>query len=54
MKRASQQIARDAARMREADCEGIAHQVRNFAQQADKERGRENGKGLDHDEGLDR
>ena len=54
MKRASQEIAKDPARMRAAEREGIAPQVRNFARQAERERGREKGRGLDRDEGLER
>jgi hypothetical protein len=47
MKRASQEIARDPARMRAAEREGIAPQVRNFVRQAEQEsgRGREKGRG---------
>jgi hypothetical protein len=54
MKRASQEIARDPARMRAAEQEGIAPQVRNFVRQM--ARGRERGKnrGIDQDEGLER
>ncbi len=54
MKRISQEIARDPARMHTAEREGIAPQVRNFVRQAEQERGREKGRGLDHDEGLER
>jgi hypothetical protein len=54
MKRASQEIARDPARMRAAEREGIAPQVRNFVRQAERERGRGKGKGIDRDEGLER
>jgi hypothetical protein len=39
MKRAPQKIARDPARMREAEREGIAPRVRNFVRQAEQERG---------------
>jgi hypothetical protein len=52
MKRASQEIAKDPARIRTAEREGIAPQVRNFVRQTEKERGRE--KGLGRDEGLER
>jgi hypothetical protein len=45
MKRASQEIAKDPARMRAAKREGFAPQVRNFVRQAEKERGREKGRG---------
>jgi Ti-type conjugative transfer relaxase TraA len=56
MKRASQEIARDPARMREAEREGIAPQVRNFVRQAEKERGREKGRhhGKDRDFDMER
>jgi hypothetical protein len=54
MKQAPHRIARDPTRMREADREGIAPQVRNFARQEDKERGREKGRALDRDDGLER
>jgi hypothetical protein len=54
MKRASQEIARDTARMREAEREGFAPQVRNFIRQAERESGREKGKGVEKDEGLER
>ena len=54
MKRASQEIAKDPARMREAEREGFAPQVRNFVRQAEKERGREKGRGVEKDEGLER
>src|SRR6266478_6451558 len=54
MKQASQAIARDPARMRAAEREGIAPQIRNFVRQAERESGREKGKDLDRDEGLER
>lgn len=54
VRRASQEIARNPARMRVAEQEGIAHQVRNFVRQAERERGREKGRGLGRDEGLER
>ena len=54
MKRASQEIAKDRARMRAAEREGFAPQVRNFVRQAEKERGREKGSGVKKDEGLER
>ncbi len=54
MKRASQEINKDPARMRAAEREGIAPQVRNFVRQAERERGRDKGKDLDRDEGLER
>ena len=54
MKQASQEIARDPARMRAAEREGIAPQVRNFVRQAERERGREKGRGIEKDEGLER
>src|SRR5216684_687523 len=54
MKRASQAIAKDPARMRAAEREGIAPQVRNFVRQAERERGREKDRGIEKDEGLER
>jgi len=54
MKQASQEIARDPAHMRDAEREGFAPQVRNFVRQAERERGREKGKGVEKDEGLER
>ncbi len=45
MTRASQDIAKDPARMRTAEREGIASQVRNFVPQAERERGRGREKG---------
>jgi Ti-type conjugative transfer relaxase TraA len=54
MKRASQEIAKDPARMRAAEREGFAPQVKNFVRQAERERGREKGKGVEKDEGLER
>jgi hypothetical protein len=54
MKRASQEIAKDPARMRAAEREGIAPQVRNFVRQAEQERVREKGRGVEKDEGLER
>jgi hypothetical protein len=54
MKRAAQEIAKDPARMRAAEREGIAPQVRNFVRQAEQERGREKGRGVEKDEGLER
>ncbi len=54
MKRASQEIAKDPARMRAAEREGIAPQVRNFVRQAEQEHGREKGKTVEKDEGLER
>ena len=56
MKRASQEIAKDPVRMRAAEREGVAPQVRNFVRQAEKEsgRGREKGRGFEKDEGLER
>jgi hypothetical protein len=54
MKRASQEIAKEPARMRAAEREGIAPQVRNFVRQAERERGREKGRGIEKDEGLER
>src|SRR5712692_3071312 len=54
MKQASQEIARDPTRMRAAEREGFAPQVRNFVRQAERERGREKGRGVEKDEGLER
>ena len=54
MKRASQEIAKDPARMRAAEREGFAPQVKNFVRQAEQERGREKGKAVEKDEGLER
>ncbi|HTT76560.1 MAG TPA: Ti-type conjugative transfer relaxase TraA [Candidatus Binataceae bacterium] len=52
MKQASQAIAQDPARMRAAEREGFAPQVKNFVRQA--ERGREKGREAEKDEGLER
>jgi hypothetical protein len=49
MKQASQEIAKDPVSMRAAEREGIAPQVRNFVRQAEQERGREKGKGIEKD-----
>ena len=54
MKRVSQEIAKDPARMRAAEREGIAPQVRNFVRQAERERGQEKGRGVEKDEELER
>jgi hypothetical protein len=54
MKRASQEIAKDPARMRAAVRADIAPQVRNFVRQAEREHAREKGSGRDRDEGLER
>jgi hypothetical protein len=54
MKRASQEIAKDPARMRAAEREGFAPQVKNFVRQAERERGREKGKEAARDEGMER
>jgi Ti-type conjugative transfer relaxase TraA len=54
MKQASQEIARDPARMRAAEREGFAPQVKNFVRQAEQERGREKSSGVEKDEGLER
>jgi Ti-type conjugative transfer relaxase TraA len=54
MKQASQEIARDPARMRAAEREGVAPQVRNFMRQAEREQGREKDRGAEKDEGLER
>lgn len=52
MKRASQEIAQDPARMRAAQQEGFASQVRNFVRQT--ECGRDKSRGAGKDEGLER
>ena len=54
MKHAAQEIAKDPARMSEAEHAGIASQVKSLVRQAERERGREKGKGIDRDEGLER
>jgi hypothetical protein len=54
MKRASREIAKDPARMRAAEREGIAPQVRNFVRQAEQESGREKDRGVEKDEELER
>lgn len=53
MKQASQEIAKDSARMREAEHEGFASQVRNFVRQAEQERGRDKGRHLGKDRDFD-
>ena len=53
MKQASQEIAKDPVRMRAAEREGFAPQVRNFVRQAEKERGREKGRDLGKDRDFD-
>jgi Ti-type conjugative transfer relaxase TraA len=52
MKQASQEIAKDPARMRAAEREGFASQVKNFVRLA--ERGREKERGVEKDDGLAR
>ena len=54
MKRASQEIAKDPARMRAAEREGFAPQVKNFVRQAERERGREKSREAEKDAGLER
>jgi hypothetical protein len=54
MERASREIAKDRTRMRTAEREGIAPQVRNFVRQAQTERSREKGRDRGRDEGLER
>jgi hypothetical protein len=54
MKQASQGIAKDPAKMLAAEREGIAPLVRNFVRQAEPERGREKGRAVEKDEGLER
>jgi Ti-type conjugative transfer relaxase TraA len=53
MKRASQEIAKDPARMRAAEHEGFAPQVKNFVRQAERERGREKGRDMGKDRDFD-
>jgi Ti-type conjugative transfer relaxase TraA len=53
MKQTSQEIAKDPARMRAAEREGFAPQVKNFVRQAEKERGREKGRDLGKDRDFD-
>jgi Ti-type conjugative transfer relaxase TraA len=53
MKQASQEIAQDPARMRAAEREGFAPQVKNFVRQVEQERGREKGRGLGKDRDFD-
>ena len=53
MKRASQEIAKDPARMRTAEREGFASQVKNFVRQAERERARDKGRGLGKDRDFD-
>jgi hypothetical protein len=40
--------------MRAAESEGFAPQVRNFVRQAEQERVREKGRGVEKDDGLER
>jgi len=54
MKRASEAIAKDPARMRAAERAGFAPQVKNFVRQAERERGRDKGRAAGKDEGLER
>lgn len=54
MKRASQEITKDPVLMRQAERSGITSQVKSLVRQAERERGREKGKGIDRDEGLER
>ena len=54
MKRASQEIAKDPVRMRAAERDGFAPQVKNFVRKTERERGREKGRGVEKDEGLER
>jgi excisionase family DNA binding protein len=54
MKHASEAIAKDPARMRTAERERFALQVKNFVRQAEREQGREKGSGAERDEGLER
>jgi hypothetical protein len=54
MRGASEEIAKDPARMRVAEREGIASQVKNFVRQAGQEREHPKTRGRDRDEGLER
>ena len=54
MKRASQEIAKDPVRMRAAERDGFSPQVKNFVRKTERERGREKGRGVENDEGLER
>ena len=54
MKRASQEITKDPALMRQAERAGIESQVKSLVRQAERERGRERGRGAERDEGLER
>jgi hypothetical protein len=53
MKQASQEIAKDPARMSAAERDGIAPQVRNFVRQAERERGRDKSRDLGKDRDFD-
>jgi len=53
MKRASQEITKDPTLMRQAERSGITSQVTSLVRQAEQERGREKGKGVEKDEGLE-
>ena len=54
MSKAALEIANEPARMRAAEREGIAPQVKNLVRQAEKERGQEKGRGVEKEEGLER
>jgi hypothetical protein len=54
MKQASQEIAKDPARMREAEREGFAPRVKNFVRQTEKERRRDKSKEAEKEKGLER
>jgi hypothetical protein len=51
--RASQEIAKDPARMHAAEREGFAPQVKNFVRQAERERAQEKGRGVGKDRDFD-
>ena len=53
MRQASQEIAKDPGRLRAAEREGFAPQVRNFVRQAQKERGREKARDYGKDRDFD-
>jgi hypothetical protein len=54
MKRNAQEIAKDPALMRHAERAGTASQVKSLVREADRNLGREKGRGVEKDEGLER
>ena len=54
MKRAAQESTKDPALMRQAERAGITSQVKSLVRQAERERGRAKGGGVEKDEGLER